>query len=422
MSITLFHADLIVREHLYKPLPATVHLLGRQTILFDEETALKLLKRYGIAPVKTEAVLDIATIGAQAMGGRGYITDTTFFRMLSVKEVKAIDHSDYEGAEIIVDLNRPLPDALADSADFIFGGSVLDNIFDPATYIKNITRLLKEGGRLIDHNTYGFHSHPYLLASPAWYYDYYVMNRFADCKIYFIEVSSITQVYALNVETDDSIICDFGSASLANRCDIVVIAEKGAQSSWNEVPSQDQYRGEEEWSRYRANLVALKKSPRPQLAFNSPSPAQLEKHPLRRIKSLPYLGCYIPFAPNDYVPGKDPMQAAAPKTGIRVIEATYGWNIQRADIKTPGVFPLCRGNVTEKLAHLMDGNDGAQIVLNVELMGDPAPGLGKDLHVTYYYANDPERRLRDIYIAAEAHGHALTIPPFNVARKGKKVA
>jgi len=174
MGIDLFHAEMIVREHLFRPLPETVHLLGRQTVLFGEETARSLLSRYGIFPAASKVVLDTATVGAKAAADRGYITDETFFGMLGVKEIKAIDHSDYEAADVIVDLNQPLPEALEGNADFIFGGSVLDNIFDPATYIKNIGQLLKPGGRLIDQNICSFHHHPYILASPAWYFDYFV--------------------------------------------------------------------------------------------------------------------------------------------------------------------------------------------------------------------------------------------------------
>jgi hypothetical protein len=45
--------------------------------------------------------------------------------------------SPYEGAEIIHDLNRPVPDKLKESADFIVDGSTLDNVFDPAMVLRN---------------------------------------------------------------------------------------------------------------------------------------------------------------------------------------------------------------------------------------------------------------------------------------------
>jgi hypothetical protein len=110
---------------------------------------------------------------------------TQLFLLLGVEKIRAIDHFDFEGADIILDLNEPISADLAGTAEFICGGSVLDNVFDPAIYIKNIARLLASGGRLIDQNLISVHFHPYLIASPAWYFDYFILNWFADCEVYY---------------------------------------------------------------------------------------------------------------------------------------------------------------------------------------------------------------------------------------------
>jgi 2-polyprenyl-3-methyl-5-hydroxy-6-metoxy-1,4-benzoquinol methylase len=68
--------------------------------------------------------------------------------------VKAVDVSPYEGAEVIHDLNQPLPDRLRGTADFIVDGSVLDNVFDPATGLRNLTEMLRPGGRLLMSNAW----------------------------------------------------------------------------------------------------------------------------------------------------------------------------------------------------------------------------------------------------------------------------
>src|SRR5215471_18899596 len=52
------------------------------------------------------------------------------------------------------------------SVDFLFGGSVLDNIFDPATYMVNVSKLLRPGGRVFDQNIISQVHHPYLLVTP----------------------------------------------------------------------------------------------------------------------------------------------------------------------------------------------------------------------------------------------------------------
>jgi len=197
---------------------------------------------------------------------------------------------------------------------------------------------------------------------------------------------------------------------------VVIVAEKGQNSSWDRVPSQDQYRSEEQWQVYRSSLTRILQSKRQYHTFSAPTSMQLEKHPLRRIVSFSYLGSFAPFGPSNYTPGMEAKIASAPY-GIRILEATYGWNNLWEDLKLPAVYPLCRGNFTGYLGHLIDGSDGVEWIVDFMALGDPAPQLGKDLHVLYYYAEDPLRKLREIYIGAEAHGKTLFIPPFEKARK-----
>src|SRR5258708_27278946 len=107
MGITPLHARLIVLEHKRRPLPPTVHLLGRQTVYLTVEGAGKLIRACGVEPHEASVELDVETRGAAA-NQSGFVSDRMFFAMLGVKNVIAIDHTDYEGAEVIIDLNVPL--------------------------------------------------------------------------------------------------------------------------------------------------------------------------------------------------------------------------------------------------------------------------------------------------------------------------
>src|SRR5579872_5888358 len=104
MGITQQHAVMIIKEHLYRPLPKRIHLLGRQTMYFDYPTAIALCRSWGCEPRAVDVELDNATLGSKSTPG-DHISDTTFFKMLGADEVLAIDHSDYEGADIIINLN-----------------------------------------------------------------------------------------------------------------------------------------------------------------------------------------------------------------------------------------------------------------------------------------------------------------------------
>jgi SAM-dependent methyltransferase len=291
MGITIQHAELILKEHLYKPLPDTIHLFGRQTILFDYETALYLCRKHNFEPKTCDVELDNQTRDAIALKHE-CISDETFFRMLGVQSVKAIDHSDYEGAEIILDLNKPIPLEYENTIDFLFGGSVCDNVFDPAMYLRNAARLLKPGGRLLDQNIASNHYHPYAVLPPAWYFDYFVMNRFRDCKVYIFEILKYWNIYALDLEPNFKLIADF-TAEREIALGLFVIAEKSPFSSWHISPSQDQYRGQEEWRIYFDNLRYILDSPRPYGTFKMPGPEESAVLPPKNIPGYRFVGRFF---------------------------------------------------------------------------------------------------------------------------------
>src|SRR5262245_37054452 len=139
MGIELRVAEAIVGEHAWRPIAGDVFLLGRQTMHFTPAEAMDAIAATGLPIPEIEFRPDTHTRAASS----GFIRDDDFFRLLGVPRVKAIDVSDYEGAEIICDLTAPIQPALEGIADFILDGSTLDNVFDPATALKNIARMLK---------------------------------------------------------------------------------------------------------------------------------------------------------------------------------------------------------------------------------------------------------------------------------------
>ena len=407
MGISLLHAELIIREHKFRPLPETVHLIGRQTVHLSYSRTIEILHEHGLIPAPVPIDVDRTTSYAIA-AGQDFISDQTFFGLLGVMHVRAIDHSDFEGADIILDLNNPIPAEFAGTAQFVYGGSVLDNVFDPAAYIRNIARLMAPGARLIDQNIASFHFHPYLIASPAWYFDYFVLNGFDDCKVYFVQAGAITYLYGLELDADDSLIGDFGSAGLNSAFGVVVLAEKGVQSSWDRSPSQDQYRDATEWRLFRANLARMRGSGRRYELFGRPTSMDIARMPLRWSKSFRYLGA-MKGANNRSFDGTIPPPLSQ---GLMIIAASYGLNWLGRAISRPGTVPLCVGNATEALAQVLNGRNGVTITIDVAMLGDPAPGLAKDLAVQYVYLEDPLKRLREVHIPPEAHGQQLQIPSF----------
>jgi hypothetical protein len=150
----------------------------------------------------------------------------------------------------------------------IIGGSTLDNVFDPAQYIRNMVEILRPRGRLIEINHANNHSRPYVMLPPPWYFDYFVVNGFVDCKVYIWEISSAVHAYKLlcpynprqqvnwglidNYVTDENLIVV-----------VVFLAEKGLNSTSGVHPTQDSYRSAEEIVHYNTQLARILQSQRP---------------------------------------------------------------------------------------------------------------------------------------------------------------
>ena len=410
MGITPLHARLIVLEHKRRPLPSTVHLLGRQTVYLTVEGAVKLIRACGVEPQKTSVELDVQTRGAAALQSE-YISDRMFFSMLGVEKIVAIDYTNYEGAEVIIDLNVPLPDLHVGSIDFLFGGSVLDNIFDPATYMINVSKLLRTGGRVFDQNVISQVHHPYLLVTPAWLLDYYVVNRFKNLRVYIAEHSAGGFIHMYGVlASADEMVSDFGPPRGNLILGVIVIAEKGFQSTADVVPIQDQYRSEMDRSRYGASVEAMFGN-EPLPMFDAPTALELVRLDVRRSKSFRYLGTLRPDETDssdlESFEGDLPDQVGV--GGLRVISATYGGCGLGAAPTVAAVCAAYRGNVTDIVASLANGHEEWHWTVDVRVLGDPLPTVGKDLEVLYYYADEIGAKVRRAYIGSEANGKTLVL-------------
>jgi len=245
MSIFPQMAAMILKEHKYRPINGDILLIGRQTVNLTVANALELIRSEGITPRDSYQVeLDSSTVGSETTG---YITDRCFFAMFSSAGVIALDVSDYEDAEIIHDLNIELPEKYFGIADFIFNGSCLDNLFDPATAIKSISKMLRPQGRVI-HLEHGSPiQSSFLCYSPEWFFDYYAFTDYADCQIYVCSFgASLQNSWIVNrwfpfEGSADSLkptLLNMGVGDFVN----IVIAEKSETSSDVKTPIQCHYR------------------------------------------------------------------------------------------------------------------------------------------------------------------------------------
>lgn len=257
-------ARLIVREHLHRPLLGKVLTLGRQTIAMTFEEIKKTFAEEGY--VIPESILKSVNLKrdeeTRMAKGKDYVSDEVFFGLLGVKDLHAMDVSTYEAADIIHNLNQPIPETLANQFDFIVDGGTFDHCFDLKTAFQNVTRLLKPGGRILQWNSASNYTGcSYISFGPDFFYDYFILNQFADCKVYIAEVDTVSQpsdwdFYLFNPQNGIKL---FTSSRLQM---VVVLAEKGAHSTYDKVPVQPQYRDAELWEPYRAGERLIQQSGR----------------------------------------------------------------------------------------------------------------------------------------------------------------
>jgi len=244
MGIMVPVARTILREHKRKPITGQGLLIGRQTIPLTIDEARAMVREEGIALRDTIPRLDATTFAGK---GRDFIEDISFFELFSDITFRTLDVTDYEGAEIIHDMHVPVPDSLENNFDFIWNGSCLDNMFDPAMAMRSTGRMLRPGGRVICMEMGTPHYDAYTMYSQAWFFDYFAINNYKYCKIYSCVFGAKDvwdgpyDLYVPDNYRDASRL--FPMKTFPKKALITLaIAEKGSESTWEKMPVQWQYR------------------------------------------------------------------------------------------------------------------------------------------------------------------------------------
>jgi SAM-dependent methyltransferase len=244
-------AAVLLREHRYRPIEGTFLSIGRQTAYFSAAEAIALVKHELGSPtlVRKDALeIDSTTRGS---AGHPFITDRAFYSLFSRAEYRCLDISAYEGADIVADLSTPIDRALKGRFDFIFDGSCLDNMFDPAAAIRNLARMIKPGGRIIHVDRASRRHNVYVAFALSWFHDFYSVNDFADCQAYLAQWDGERSQARWDfyhyepVRMRDGQLSYFGQDCWYNpwrEALAVIIAEKGACSTSDRSPVQFEYR------------------------------------------------------------------------------------------------------------------------------------------------------------------------------------
>jgi len=235
----------LVREHRRKPLGSAVLTLGRQCVYATYQDLLDICRDEGVVPAELPADVPRHT-SIPAWHGtprERYTSDVAVFRTLGAAEVLALDCSAFEGAELVHDLNQPVPGHLASRFDLVFDSGTLEHVFDVRTALMNVGQMVKRGGRVIHLSPCNnFANHGFYQFSPTLLIDYYEANGFAALQAYVAEFSPSErdsvpwQLFRLDLRRQPVVMRS------RRRLLVVFVAEKAAGATVDRIPQQTYYR------------------------------------------------------------------------------------------------------------------------------------------------------------------------------------
>ncbi|MEM8931861.1 MAG: class I SAM-dependent methyltransferase [Acidobacteriota bacterium] len=175
MGITRGSARLLLEESKRRPFEGSALELGKMFVFFDQDDLAGWARRH---ETSLATGVEVRPSHEPMLASHGCMDDTSFFRLLGFDRVTSVDATDWEGADVVADLNQPLPEALHGQYDLVFEGGTLQSIFDTRQAMRNIHSALRPGGRVVHAMTpvnnqvdLGFY-----MFSPTFFVDYYEAN------------------------------------------------------------------------------------------------------------------------------------------------------------------------------------------------------------------------------------------------------
>lgn len=177
----------------------------------------------------------------------GLIDEECLYKLLGFNEVKALDYSDYEDAEIIFDLNEAeLPKELENQFDAIFDFGTLEHVFNIANALTNLHKMLKEGGRIIHASPFSnFPDHGFYCFNPTFFHDYYTTNKYeiSDLRLFKLgfDLNEDWEMFDYWPGSLDSLNSATGHGLDNNRYGVLCTVTKLPESTGGVTPQQGVY-------------------------------------------------------------------------------------------------------------------------------------------------------------------------------------
>lgn len=225
-----------------------VCMIGVQNILFDPKQYNDIMKIYGY---------NIPVLSSKS-------SYELFANIPGVERVSAVDFSDFEGADILLDLNSEgASDKFKNTFDIVIDGGTLEHVFNQYNALANMNSLVKEDGYIYHAlPCMGWGNHSFYNYSPTFFTDVYNCNygwKLEKLNFFSLKsekqygIASISQDCRmfLNNEEIEKWLADIDLHS--SQVQIISLAKKSSQAKDNICPVQGMYSNIENYVRQSPN-------------------------------------------------------------------------------------------------------------------------------------------------------------------------
>jgi len=245
MGINSSAVKVLIKESQARKFQGSILTLGKQDIFINENELIGIYEEYSYEHQKEGSGIERLSRKPE-LAKSSLISDDFLFGTLGFDIVKSSDASDYEGADLIVDLNsNGIPEDLNEKFDVIFDGGTFEHVFHVPNAFNNVFKMLKPGGRIIHIAPSSNHiDHGFYMFSPTLFWDYYNANKF-DINTAQVFRYDVNNIYGGKWEVSEYIPGSLVRVSLGGLDDgiygVIIVATKNNFSTGDVIPQQGLY-------------------------------------------------------------------------------------------------------------------------------------------------------------------------------------
>jgi hypothetical protein len=180
------------------PAGKTVLTLGVQDCAFTHDELVRFLDKHRVPhhplpPGEVEKTGGFKWLPeADRAQFRNCVHQRTLFRVLGFHagDIRALDYSAFEGAEIVHDLNTPVGATLHGAFDLVYDGGTLEHVFSVKDCLFNISRLCRVSGMVVSVTPADFINHGFINVNATLYADFFRANGYEEVALKYVAFPS----------------------------------------------------------------------------------------------------------------------------------------------------------------------------------------------------------------------------------------